>query len=108
MAKGRKQETTPVGNVEIETRVTVMEPSNRIIAKRQKDTGETWIVKLSPRYARGASYGDIRDHLREMYDLDVSPATISRVTDKSPPDPGMAELGRWSGFVPCMAGCDSL
>jgi transposase-like protein len=33
-------------------------------------------------YARGASYGDISDHLQEMYGLDVSTATVSRVTDK--------------------------
>src|SRR3954453_5538035 len=32
-------------------------------------------------YARGLSTGDIRAHLREMYDLDVSPDLISRVTD---------------------------
>ena len=33
-------------------------------------------------YARGSSLGDIRDFFEEMYDVEVSPATISRVTDK--------------------------
>jgi transposase-like protein len=33
-------------------------------------------------YARGSSLGDIRDFLEEMYDVEVSPSTISRVTDK--------------------------
>ena len=33
-------------------------------------------------YARGASYGDIRDHLMDIYGLEASVATISRVTDK--------------------------
>jgi transposase-like protein len=32
-------------------------------------------------YARGLSTRDIRAHLREMYDVDVSPDLISRVTD---------------------------
>jgi transposase-like protein len=33
-------------------------------------------------HARGSSLGDIRDFLEEMYDVEVSPSTISRVTDK--------------------------
>jgi hypothetical protein len=32
-------------------------------------------------YARGMTVRDIRAHLREMYDVDVSPDLISRVTD---------------------------
>ena len=32
-------------------------------------------------YARGMSTRDIRAHLREMYDVDVCPDLISRVTD---------------------------
>jgi len=32
-------------------------------------------------YARGMTTRDIRAHLREMYDVDVSPDLISRVTD---------------------------
>lgn len=81
--KGRKQVKTPVGNVEIETprdRNGTFEPE--IIAKRQKTLGVDLDRQIIALYARGASYGDIRDHLSEMYDLDVSPATISRVTDK--------------------------
>src|SRR5262249_58824123 len=32
-------------------------------------------------YARGMTTRDIRAHLREMYDVDVSPDLVSRVTD---------------------------
>lgn len=81
--KGRKQVKTPVGHVEIETprdRNGTFEPE--IIAKRQKTLGVDLDRQIIALYARGASYSDIRDHLSEMYDLDVSPATISRVTDK--------------------------
>jgi len=41
-------------------------------------------------YARGMTTGDIRAHLREMYDVDVSPDLISRVTDGV-----LEELAEW-------------
>jgi putative transposase len=41
-------------------------------------------------YARGMSTRDIRAHLREMYDVDVSPDLISRVTDAV-----LEELQEW-------------
>lgn len=81
--KGKKQVRTSVGNVEIETprdRNGTFEPE--IIGKRQKTLGVDLDRQIIALYARGASYSDIRDHLSEMYDLDISPATISRVTDK--------------------------
>jgi len=81
--KGKKQVKTPVGQIEIETprdRNGTFEPE--IIAKRQKTLWVDLDRQIIALYAWGASYGDIRDHLSEMYDLDVSPATISRVTDK--------------------------
>src|SRR5579872_4215514 len=81
--KGKKQVKTPIGAVEIATprdRNGTFEPE--IVAKRSKTLGVDLDRQIIALYARGASYGDIRDHLSEMYDLDVSPATISRVTDK--------------------------
>jgi len=41
-------------------------------------------------YARGMTTRDIRAHLREMYDVDVSPDLISRVTDGV-----VEELAEW-------------
>src|SRR5262245_56095130 len=43
-------------------------------------------------YARGMTTRDIRAHLREMYDVDVSPDLISRVTDAV-----VEELAGWQG-----------
>jgi putative transposase len=43
-------------------------------------------------YARGMTTRDIRAHLREMYDVDVSPDLISRVTDAV-----VDELAEWQG-----------
>jgi putative transposase len=81
--KGKKQVKTPIGSVDISTprdRNGSFEPE--IVAKRSKTLGVDLDRQIIALYARGASYGDIRDHLSEMYDLEVSPATISRVTDK--------------------------
>jgi hypothetical protein len=43
-------------------------------------------------YARGMTTRDIRAHLREIYDVDVSPDLISRVTDAV-----VDELAEWQG-----------
>lgn len=81
--KGQKVVKTSLGNVEIETprdRNGTFEPE--IIAKRQRSLGVDLDRQILALYARGASYGDISDHLQEMYGLDVSTATVSRITDK--------------------------
>lgn len=81
--KGKKQVKTSVGPVSIETpRDRAGSFTPQIVAKRQGTLGiglERQIIGL---YARGSSYSDIQAHLCEMYDLEVSTATISRVTDK--------------------------
>jgi putative transposase len=46
--------------------------------------------KIIALYARGMTTRDIRAHLREMYDVDVSPDLISRVTDGV-----LEELAEW-------------
>lgn len=33
-------------------------------------------------YAKGMSTGDIEDHVKDLYGLDISDSTISRITDK--------------------------
>lgn len=81
--KGKKTVKTPNGAFEIETprdRNGTFEPE--LIAKRQKTLGVDLDRQIISLYARGASYGDIRDHLMDMYGLEASTATISRVTDK--------------------------
>jgi len=52
-----------------------------IIPKRKSmiEGLENVIVSL---YAKGISVSDIEEQIREVYDFDVSPATISRITDK--------------------------
>ncbi len=52
-----------------------------IVKKRQRDiTGiEGKILSL---YARGISTRDIQEYMKSMYDLDISPETISRITER--------------------------
>lgn len=81
--KGRKQVKTAIGTVEINPprdRNGTFEPE--LLPKRQKTLGVDLDRQIIGLYARGASYGDIRDHLMDMYGLEASTATISRVTDK--------------------------
>jgi len=46
--------------------------------------------RIAALYARGVTTRDIRAHLREMYDVEVSPDLISRVTDGV-----LEELAEW-------------
>jgi putative transposase len=74
---------TSFGNVELNTprdRNGTFEPE--IVGKRQRSLGVDLDRQILALYARGNSFGDISDHLQEMYGIDVSTATISRVTDK--------------------------
>jgi len=84
--KGRKKLKTSLGTVEIETprdRAGTFEPE--IVPKRHRSLGVDLDRQILALYARGSSFGDISGHLEQMYGLDVSPATISRVTDKIMP-----------------------
>ena len=41
--------------------------------------------KIISMYAKGMTTEDIEAHLKELYDLDISDSTISRITDKIMP-----------------------
>ena len=81
--KGRKIIRTSLGEVEIATpRDQNGSFQPKVLAKRQKNLPRDLEKQILTLYARGSSLGDIRDFLEEMYDVEVSPSTISRVTDK--------------------------
>lgn len=81
--KGKKRVRTSGGEVEIRTpRDRTSSFSPKILAKRQKHLPEDIERQIFALYARGNSYGDIRDFMEELYGVEISPATISRVTDK--------------------------
>lgn len=81
--KGKKRVRTSSGEVVIQTprdRAGTFDP--KILPKRTKNLPSDIERQIIALYARGNSYGDIRDFLEEMYGVEISPATISRVTDK--------------------------
>lgn len=53
----------------------------RIIGKYEKTSNqlEEQIIAM---YAKGMSTRDIEDHMRDIYGIDVSPAMVSKITDK--------------------------
>jgi len=82
-----KNVKTQYGNIEIVTprdREGSFEPE--ILPKRQTTLGGGLDHKIISLYALGMSYNDICDHLSEMYQLSVSPATITSITDKILPE----------------------
>ena len=82
-----KQVKTHYGNIEVSTprdRACSFEPE--LLPKRQTTLGEGLDHKIISLYALGMSYTDICDHLSEMYQLTVSPASITAITDKILPE----------------------
>lgn len=81
--KGKKTVRTSHGNVDIRTprdRAGTFDP--KVLSKRQKNLPGDVERQIFALYARGNSFGDIRDFMEEMYGLELSPATLSRITDK--------------------------
>lgn len=90
---GKKRVKTSLGEVEISPprdRDGSFEP--KLVPKRKGTLGEDLDRQILALYARGSSYGNIRDYLEEMYGLEVSTAAISRITDKVLP-----LLQEWKG-----------
>ena len=81
--RGKKQLKTNFGNLELEPprdRDSSFEPT--LVPKRQRTLGNDLDRQILTLYAQGSSLSDISSHLEQMYGLEVSAATISRVTDK--------------------------
>lgn len=82
-----KRVKTHYGNVAISTprdREGTFEPE--LLPKRQTTLGGGLDHKIISLYALGMSYSDICDHLSQMYQLSLSPATITSITDKILPE----------------------
>lgn len=89
--KSKKTVRSSYGNFELETprdRAGSFEP--KILGKRQRNLPNDIEKQIFALYARGSSMSDIRDFIEEMYGLEISPATISRITDK-----GLPEIEEW-------------
>ena len=82
-----KTVTTEVGQVELQVprdRNGSFEPVTVPKGQRRLDGQSGSVISL---YAKGMTTGDIRNHLAEIYDTDISADTISRITDAVLDDP---------------------
>lgn len=80
--KTSKKVMSSYGPLEIETprdRNGEFEPT--IIKKRQTHLG-SFDEKIISMYAKGMSTRDIQEHIKEIYGADISPTSISHITDK--------------------------
>lgn len=85
--KGRKTIKSSVGSFEIETpqdRHSNFEPE--LVKKRQTILAESLEEKIIGLYGLGMGYRGISEHIKEMYDTDISHTVLSQITDKIIPD----------------------
>ena len=72
-----------MGKVDIEVprdRNGEFEP--KILPKNQTSISQDMENKIISMYAKGMSTSDIEDHIRDIYGLEISDTTVSRITDK--------------------------
>jgi transposase-like protein len=96
METGRKNRRNGVSTKKVKTLygpIDITTPRDRngsfepeILPKRQTTLGDGLDHKIIGLYALGMSYTDICDHLSQMYQLTLSPATITSITDKILPE----------------------
>ena len=82
---------SPAGRFELDTprdRSGTFEP--QFIKKNQTSLTEDLERKILSMYAHGNSYQNIREHLKDFYDIDFSNGSLSAITDKLLP-----ELASW-------------
>lgn len=81
--KNRKRLKTADGTIDLETprdRASSFEP--QIIRKRETILAESLESKIIGMYGHGMSLRDISAHIKDMYDTEISAATLSSITDK--------------------------
>ena len=106
--KLKKTVKTSQGSIEIENprdRSGTFEPE--IVKKRETILAETLEEKIIGLYGLGMSLRDIASHIKEMYDTEISAATLSSITDRIIP-----RLKEWQSRpleeVYCIAWLDAM
>lgn len=82
---GHSQKTlhTSYGDMEIDIprdRKGDFEP--QVVKKYQNSITQDMEEKIISMYAKGMTTADIESHMRELYDIEISDSTVSRITDK--------------------------
>lgn len=85
--KTSKTLQTSEGPLEVETsrdRNSTFEPE--LVKKRETILADSLEKKIIGMYGLGMSFRDISNHLKEMYDADISHATLSSITERVIPE----------------------
>lgn len=83
----RKTLKTSAGKIEINvTRDRNGEFEPRILPKNQTSISAEIEGKISSMYAKGMTTSDIEAHIKDIYGMDISDTTVSRITDKVLPE----------------------
>ena len=85
--KNTKAIRTSDGTIDIDTprdRRSNFEP--QLVKKRETILAESLEKKILGMYGLGMSLRDISNHIKEMYDTDISHSTLSSITDKIIPE----------------------
>ena len=85
--KTTKEVRTSSGTISVDTprdRTSSFEPE--LIRKRETILAESLESKILGMYGLGMSLRDISRHIKDMYDTDISHATLSAITDKIIPE----------------------
>ncbi|MFK7983079.1 MAG: transposase, partial [Saprospiraceae bacterium] len=85
--KSSKTVKTDYGQFELETsrdRTGSFEPE--LLPKRQTFLGKGLDDKIISMYAKGMSYGDISEHLGDLYGLEISKGKMTAITDQVLPE----------------------
>lgn len=85
--RGRKNISSSLGGFDIfspRDRNGSFQPE--IIKKRQRRITSDIDAKILSLYSKGMSYRDIQDHLKDMYDLEISVGTLNAITDRIIPE----------------------
>ncbi|WP_175550029.1 transposase, partial [Mariniphaga anaerophila] len=82
---GKKSKTlkTDSGEIEITTpqdRNSSFEP--QLVKKRETVLADNLAPKIIGLYGLGMSFRDISNHIKEMYDVEISHSTLSEITDR--------------------------
>jgi putative transposase len=82
---GKKSKTLKTGSGDIEIftpqdRLSNFEP--QLVKKRETVLADNLAPKIIGLYGLGMSFRDISNHIKEMYDVDISHATLSEITDR--------------------------
>jgi len=85
--RNRKRVKSSQGSFELDTprdRNSTFDPE--IVKKRQTVLGSSLDNKILSLYALGMSYKDIREHIEEMYGIELSQGMLNQVTDRIIPE----------------------